>query len=605
MTATDKIFNVFLIRPSHYDRDGYPIRWWRSILPSNSLACMYTLTEDCAERQILGSDVEIRITLVDEVNERVDTAKLIRQARRDGGRAIVGLVGVQSNQFPRAMDIAGPFLAEGLPVCVGGFHVSGCISMLPELPDDLKQAQAQGVSFFLGEAEEHRLDEVYRDAWNGKLEPIYDHLSDLPNIAGEPGPFVPPETIRRGVAGMSSFDLGRGCPFQCSFCSIINVHGRKSRYRTPDDLEAAIRRNYAIGVDYFFVTDDNLARNREWEAMLDRIIALNENEGIKIQLAIQVDTLCHRIPNFIEKCVRAGVVVVFIGMENINPDNLATVKKKQNHISEYRQMLLAWKKHPVFVSCGYIIGFPFDTKESVLRDVEIIKNELPMDALNLSLLTPLPGSEDHKKAYESGQWMDPDMNKYDLCQRVSHHPVMSDAEWDEAYEAAWRAYYTPEHIVTVLRRLFALRSNKRRFTLNRLVWYYFYSRGRFRHYRQEGGFLPMRARTDRRPQMGLENPLVFYPRNALYVAHWLFGYVSIWCRFRYQLWKIGRDPRRFDYRDTALAPPGAGDEETLGLFTATRGGRASLEAEHKQAGIVARARAGLPRQASEPAGSES
>ncbi len=76
------------------------------------------------------------------------------------------------------------------------------------------------------------------------------------------------------------------------------------------------------------------------------------------------------------------------------------------------------------------------------------------------------------------------------------------------------------------------------------------------------------------------------------MAHWLFGYASIWCRFRYQLWKIGRDPRRFDYRDTALAPPGASDEETLGLFTATRGGRASLEAEHKQAGIVARARAG-------------
>jgi len=602
MADTDKIFDVFLIKPSHYDRDGYPIRWWRSILPSNSLACMNALTEDCAERRILGVDVEIRITLIDEVNERVRAARLIRRARRDGGRAIVALVGVQSNQFPRAMDIARPFLAEGLPVCVGGFHVSGCISMLPEMPDDLKQAQAAGVSFFLGEAEEHRLDEVYRDAWNGKLKPVYNHLSDLPDIAGAPGPFVPPETMRRAVAGMSSFDLGRGCPFQCSFCSIINVHGRKSRHRTPDDLEAVIRRNYAIGVDYFFVTDDNLARNRDWEAMLDRLIALRETEGIRLQLVIQVDTLCHRIPDFIEKCVRAGVVTVFIGMENINPDNLAAAKKKQNRISEYREMPLAWKKHAVFVVCGYIVGLPFDTSDSVLRDIEIIKTELPMDAINLNVLTPLPGSEDHKKAYEAGQWMDPDMNRYDLCQRVSHHPVMSDAEWDEAYEAAWRAYYTPEHMVTVLRRVFGLRSNKRRFTLNRMVWYHFYSRGRFRHYRQEGGFLPMRARTDRRPEMGSEAPLTFYPRNAAYVAHWLFRYASIWCWLRYQLWKIERDPKRFDYRDTALTPPDASDEETLGLFTATSGGRASVEAEHKRAGIVARARAGAVKETAGSAG---
>lgn len=591
MTAPQKIFNVFLIRPSHYDPDGYPIRWYRSILPSNSLACMYSLSEDCARRQVLGSEVEFRLTAIDEVNQRVRPQRLIRQARQDGGRAMLALVGVQSNQFPRAMDIARPFLEAGIPVCVGGFHVSGCIAMLADMPEDLKAAQAAGVSFFLGEAEEQRLDAVYRDAWNGKLKPVYDHLSDLPNIAGEPRPYLPKSLLDHAVGNMASFDLGRGCPYQCSFCSIINVHGRKSRYRTADDLEEIIRRNHAMGVDYFFLTDDNLARNRQWESMLDRMIALREEEGIGVRLAIQVDTLCHRIPGFIEKCVKAGAVIVFVGMENINPDNLAAAKKKQNRISEYRDMLLAWKQHPVFLICGYIIGFPFDTKKSVLRDVEIMKKELPIDALNFSILTPLPGSEDHKRLYEAGEWMDPDMNKYDICQRVTHHPVMSDEEWEEAYQGAWEAFYTPAHMETILRRVYALGSNKRRFTLNRLVWYYFHSRGRFRHYRQEGGFLPLRARADRRPETGPENPLLFYPRNAAYVAHWVVRYLAVWCRFRYVLWKIDRDPARFDYRDTAITPPDAHDEETLGLFTATSGGRASLEAEHRRAEIVARARA--------------
>ena len=79
------------------------------------------------------------------------------------------LVGVQSNQFPRAVDLARPFLAAGLPVCIGGFHVSGCIAMLPELPPEIRAAQELGISFFAGEAEDGRLDQVLRDAWNGKL----------------------------------------------------------------------------------------------------------------------------------------------------------------------------------------------------------------------------------------------------------------------------------------------------------------------------------------------------------------------------------------------------------------------------------------------------
>ena len=72
--------------------------------------------------------------------------------------------------------------------------------------------------------------------------------------------------------------------------------------------------------------------------------------------------------------------------------------------------------------------------------------------LEFFFLTPLPGSEDHKKMLEAGEWMDPDLNKYNLHHRVSHHPIMSDAEWEDAYEAAWDAYFTGEHMETVARR---------------------------------------------------------------------------------------------------------------------------------------------------------
>src|SRR6185295_5813679 len=106
---------------------------------------------------------------------------------------------------------------------------------------------------------------------------------------------------------------------------------------------------------------------------------LRENEGIAVGLMIQVDTLCHKIPNFIEKCRRAGVSRVFIGLENVNPANLLAAKKRQNKIVEYRHMLLAWKKQGIITYAGYILGFPNDTAESIRHDITVLQKELALE----------------------------------------------------------------------------------------------------------------------------------------------------------------------------------------------------------------------------------
>src|SRR5271155_2472388 len=171
--APDSLFTFVLVKPTHYDDDGYPIQWFRSALPSNTLACMNSLAEDASRREVLGPGVAIEIDTYDETNRRVVPSRIIRALKRKGGRTLVGLVGVQSNQFPRAFDIARQFRDAGFLVCMGGFHVSGCIAMLPEMPAELKEAQGLGISLFAGEAEEHRLDEGLLDAWNGALKPLY------------------------------------------------------------------------------------------------------------------------------------------------------------------------------------------------------------------------------------------------------------------------------------------------------------------------------------------------------------------------------------------------------------------------------------------------
>ena len=583
-----RTFHLVLIKPTHYDDDGYPLQWLRSTIPANTLACVNGIAEECRDRKILGAEVDIRILPIDETNARVRPEKLIRMIARDGGRGMIGMVGVQSNQFPRAIDLARPFLKAGLPVCFGGFHVAGSLSMLEGMPPEIAAAQAMGISMFVGEAEDGRLDEVLRDAWAGRLKPMYDYKDQLPNLQDSPIPFLRRDQVDRTYGSYSSFDLGRGCPFQCSFCTIINVQGRVSRFRSADDLERIVRANHAIGVNRFFLTDDNLARNRNWEACFDRLIELKEKHGLPVRLQVQVDTLCHRIPNFIDKGVKAGIDQVFIGLENINPDNLAAVKKNQNRILKYREMLLQWKQHPVVITAGYIIGFPNDTRESILHDVEVMKRELPIDLIYFTNLTPLPGCEDHQTLTRQGVWMDPDLNKYDLNHRVTHHAKMSDAEWDQVYAEVWHAFYTFEHMETILRRMTALGSNKKLTTLYRLLWYRDFHR-LYGCHPLEGGFGRVKVRKDRRHGMPIENPLVFYARYAASELRNIGSMLLTYRRLRRSLKAIWSDPKRFAYRDVAITPPDL-DELSLSLYAETRGTAAAIEKDKRQQDIRRTAR---------------
>src|SRR2546423_4245945 len=129
-TANEReVFQLFLIKPSHYDDDGYVIQWARSSIPANTLATLYGLAFDCAQRRVLGEHVDIRITAWDETNTRIRTDQIIRQIREGGGRRLVGLMGVHTKQFPRAVDIARPLRAAGIPADVCGVHAMSCHPM--------------------------------------------------------------------------------------------------------------------------------------------------------------------------------------------------------------------------------------------------------------------------------------------------------------------------------------------------------------------------------------------------------------------------------------------------------------------------------------------
>ena len=303
---------------------------------------------------------------------------------------------------------------------------------------------------------------------------------------------------------------------------------------------------------------------------------------------IQVDTLCHKIPNFIEKAKRAGVTRVFIGLENINPDNLARRKKRQNKITEYRKMLLAWKAQGIITLAGYILGFPADTPETIRRDIAIIQEELPLDILEFFCLTPLPGSEDHQVLWKNGVAMDPDLNNYDVEHVCTAHPRMS---------RAGVGGDLPRGLVALLHAgahadAAAPRGGHRRAdgqpgqaAVN------LRDHGPARERASAAGrHPPAQASIGAPPGPAAREHLLFWPRFVWETLSKHAVIIGTIARLLLLKFAIMRDPDARTYMDQALTPVSDDEDVTLDLLTKTTGARAAVAHLKKVAELTGTAR---------------
>jgi hypothetical protein len=280
------------------------------------------------------------------------------------------------------------------------------------------------------------------------------------------------------------------------------------------------------------------------------------------------------IPNFIEKAQRAGVTRVFIGLENVNPDNLAAAKKRQNRITEYRRMLLAWKAQGIITLAGYILGFPSDTPETIRRDIAIIQEELPLDIIEFFCLTPLPGSEDHQILWKNGVAMEPDLNAYDVEHVCTSHPLMSREQWEAIYREAWSMYYTPKHMETLLRR--AVATGVPVNSLIKVLVNFATTVQLENVHPLQGGLFRLKHPSERRPGLPRERAFVFWPRFAWETLGKHAVIIAMIARLLALKFVITRNPAARTYQDTALTPVVDGEEMTLALLTNTTGAQAAV-----------------------------
>ncbi|MCZ6906431.1 MAG: radical SAM protein [Deltaproteobacteria bacterium] len=493
-----KRLEVVLIKPSKYDDEGYVIRFWKGVLPSNTLNVLHGLTEDVRDRGVLGN-IKINIVTFDETAEKIPVKKIIRWSRRPSTKLIVCLVGVQTNQLPRAKELGKQFRAAGIDVLLGGFHTSGTINMLGEQEPDIQELVKDSICVVSGEVE-GKWEGILADVLRGELKPIYSFAQDLQNLVDlkdAPPPVISPKTMRHfSYSGFGTLDTSRGCPFACSFCTIINVQGRKMRERDPEAVADLVRKNYfERGIRFYFFTDDNFARKKLWRETFEALIRLQE-EGLKFSYMIQVD-LARKPKDFVRLAAKAGCTQVFIGMESVNPENLKAASKGQNHVDEYEQIAREWYDAGVVVHVGYIIGFPFDTKEQVPQDIQYLMDVVKPDQASFFMLTPLPGSEDHRKMKKAGEWMDPDFNKRDSFHVTIKHPKMTAEEWTQAYDNAWVRFYSKENMTRILSRW----SHNPGVYWNLMSIFFWYKNAALieKEHPMVAGFFRLKERTSRRP----------------------------------------------------------------------------------------------------------
>jgi radical SAM superfamily enzyme YgiQ (UPF0313 family) len=498
-----KRFRIVLIKPSKYDDDGYVIRFWKGVLPSNTLNVLHGLTEEVKDSRVFG-DLRIEIVTFDETAERLPVRKIIRWSRRPSTKLVIGLVGVQTNQFPRAFNLARQFRAAGIDVIIGGFHTSGTINMLGEQEPDIQELVKESISIVSGEVEGNWA-EILADALHGRLKPIYSFAQDLQNlvdIGKAPLPRISPKTMSHfAKPSFGTADTSRGCPFACSFCTIINVQGRKMRERSPESIAEMLRGNYRKhGVSFYFFTDDNFARKKLWRETFEGTIKVRK-EGIKIEFMMQVD-LARKPKDFVRLAAEAGCTQVFIGMESVNPENLKAEGKGQNHVEEYRRIIEEWHDAGIVVHTGYIIGLPFDTKEQVPQDVRYLMEAIQPDQSSFFMMTPLPGSHDHREMKKRGEWMDPDFNKRDSFHATIEHPHMNGEEWTRVYEDAWKAFYSTENMIKVLSRW----NHHPRNYWNLMSVFFWYKNAAIieREHPMIAGFFRLKDRLSRRPGYAID-----------------------------------------------------------------------------------------------------
>src|SRR6266851_8989831 len=482
---------VYFIKPSRYDEDGFVQYFRYGVQPNNTLTVMTALNEAFNKRYAVERNVRLETVIWDEICDGIVSPETIiaikEKAREDGVELLIGLAGVQSNQYPRGRDLALQFVAEGLPTMMGGFHVSG-------FPDSCKFLNECGITTVVGEAE-NIWGDIVEDFLRGDLQKHYTVTQGIRAKTGQDDIIVPLITdsllpvlddrylTRFFNDSMTTLDTSRGCPFTCSYCSVKNVMGRTMRSREPDSVVSWVRdacRNH--GIESLFLVDDDFFRSPRWEEILTGLVEVKkEYPKLSFMMQVDVDASCY-----------------------------ANIAEGETETAKHRRVVENWHKVGVSVHAGYMLGFPFDGPDCGRVAAATLK-KIGFDIVSFFIMTPLPGTEDQARFTKEGAIIDWDFNQLDSQHVTLKHDKLDKESWLGAYRDAYLGFYSiPRflHTVFTVAAGRGLDAESRRGVLRQFTYYFFsYRQGR---HPMVGGIWPIKRRDVRRAAVTDDEARRFY-----------------------------------------------------------------------------------------------
>jgi hypothetical protein len=425
-----KSLRVVFVKPSKYAADGYVERFRRGFMPNSTLPHIRSMTPE----RLGGLKLELH-TVDEYVHAAPDYFELLRKA--DETATLLALVGVQSNQFHRALDLAAYARKHGCMAVIGGPHPMTC---------DTSDLHGRGVSFALAEAE-LVWPTILRDAAAGELRPVYgldqrwQRELDAPVI-------IPPSKrdLRRYVFPLLGLYPARGCPFSCNYCSVIKIAGRQLRSQSIETTVASLRAAERGGVRVVMFTSDNFNKYPQAVELLNAIV----EEGIRLKFFVQCDTQISKQEQLIALLARAGCFQMFLGIESFDRTTLLSVRKGHNHPELYQEIIRLCRKYGISSHFSNMIGFPQDCASDIRRQVDILCSLGPTWA-SFYVMCPIPGTEQYDDFLRQGLLSERNLDRFDTTCLTWRHPNMTTAEMASALSYCYRTFYSARHAATIMR----------------------------------------------------------------------------------------------------------------------------------------------------------
>lgn len=348
----------------------------------------------------LPDDVDIEFT--DENIKEIDFNE-----RAD----FVGISVMLTAQIKRGWEIADQFREKGIKVIFGGIG-----TML-----HAEETQEHADSVFLGEAE-GRMEQVFEDFKNGKLQKVYNYMKDLP-------PIETVGTARRSILdreaynyrGVQMVDLvhaSRGCRFNCYPCAVRFLGGKSFRSRP---LDKVVEELASIDNNRLFIVDNSLAQDKQWEMDL-----------FKAMIPLKKKWCCHPIENddeVLDLAAQAGAWFVY-----------QTIFDSSDFI---RDRIKRYHDYGIAVEGSILLGLDYHTEDYIKRWMDFLL-EIELDMAEFTILTPFPHTKTFDDLHNAKRIFSYDWNNYTCGKAVFQPKAMTPEKLEEMYYYCWDKFYEEE-----------------------------------------------------------------------------------------------------------------------------------------------------------------